>query len=96
MYAKLQTLRWAEFMERLCGSDGCNWQESTWTCFGDHRFSRKILAGMGLPPVAVERYITYFKSLGGYCDCEVILLVHGRHVALSRSRRAPMRGKGRR
>lgn len=66
--------RWMEFLERLCGPEGCNFTETTWTCFGgdDKRFSRGILADMGLSGPAIAASLAYFEDHGGYCDCEVV------------------------
>ena len=27
--------RWDEFLERLCGPEGCDFKAKGWTCFGD-------------------------------------------------------------
>ena len=66
--------RWEEFLDRLRGPEGCNFQ-TTWTCCGgtDKRYSRKILADMGLSPRAIEASLAAFEDHGGYCDCEVVL-----------------------
>lgn len=40
--------RWKEFVERLAGHEGCNFGKRGWTCFGDLRFTRHILAEMGM------------------------------------------------
>jgi hypothetical protein len=69
--------RWDEFIERLCGPEGCNFTETSWTCFGgnDLRFSRGILARMDLSERAIEVCLAYFADHGGYCDCEVVFNV---------------------
>jgi len=69
--------RWGEFLQRLCGPEGCNFTGTTWTCFGgtDKRFCRLILARMGLSERAIEVNLAYFEDHGGYCDCEVALNV---------------------
>ena len=71
--------RWEEFLDRLCGPEGCDFQEATmtWTCFGgtDKRFSRRVLAGMGLSERAIEVSLAYFEDHGGHCDCEVVFNV---------------------
>jgi len=66
--------RWEEFLDRLRGPEGCNFK-TTWTCFGgtDKRFSRRILADMGLSEHAIETSLAYFEDQGGYCDCEVVM-----------------------
>jgi len=67
--------RWKEFVERLAGPNGCNFGEHGWTCFGDLRFTRQLLALMGMRPAPIDVCIAYFKDHGGYCDCEVIINV---------------------
>ena len=66
--------RWEEFLDRLRGPEGCNFQ-TTWTCYGgtDKRYSRRILAGMGLTQREIEASLAYFEDHGGYCDCEVVM-----------------------
>ena len=71
--------RWEEFVERLCGPEGCNFiegrtvNETRWTCFGgkDKRFSHRILRDMGLSEQAIAVSLAYFEDHGGHCDCEV-------------------------
>jgi hypothetical protein len=69
--------RWEEFLDRLAGPEGCNFGETSWTCFGgvDKRFSRRILAAMGFSEQAIEASLAYFEQHGGYCDCEVVFNV---------------------
>lgn len=72
--------RWAQFMDRLIGPEGCNFREDprwTWTCFGgrDKRFSTLILTSMGLSRAAVRASLAYYERRGGYCDCEVVFNV---------------------
>lgn len=66
--------RWEEFLERLRGPEGCNFTETSWTCFGgtDKRFSRRILGRMGLSEQAIAASLAYFEDHGGCCDCEVV------------------------
>ena len=65
--------RWEEFIERLCGPEGCNFTDTSWTCHGgtDKRFCRRILAAMGLSERAILVSLAYFEDHGGFCDCEV-------------------------
>ncbi len=72
--------RWEEFIDRLSGPEGCNFTGTKWTCFGgeDKRFSRRILADMGLPEDAIAVSLAYFEDHGGHCDCEVVFNVGGR------------------
>jgi hypothetical protein len=67
--------RWSEFLERLAGPEACNFQTDRWTCFGDVRFTKRILRDMGLDEPSIELSTAYFRDHGGYCDCEVILNV---------------------
>ena len=73
--------RWTEFIDRLAGPDGCNFKAETWTCFGDTRLTERILAGMGWEPAAIAASLRYFRSRGGYCDCEVVFNVDRRREA---------------
>jgi len=68
-------LRWKKFLERLAGPDACNFQTDSWTCFGDLRFSTRILREMGLDKQSIDVTTAYFKNHSGYCDCEVIFNV---------------------
>jgi hypothetical protein len=70
--------RWTEFIDRLAGPAACNFKAETWTCFGDTRFTERILASMGLEPAAVAASVRHFRSRGGYCDCEVVFNVDRR------------------
>jgi hypothetical protein len=73
---------WEEFVERLEGPEGCDFQErdgkTVWRCSGkdDRTYSRTILAAMGLTPEAVVATLAYFDQHGGYCDCEVLFNVN--------------------
>jgi len=69
--------RWGEFLERLCGPDGCHFRGQRWTCHGDLRFTRAILVAMGLSEPAVRVSLAYLRDHGGYCDCEVVFNVGG-------------------
>jgi len=67
--------RWDEFVDRLSGREACNFHSDRWTCFGDLRFTKRILRQMGLDELSIDVSTTYFKDHGGYCDCEVIFNV---------------------
>ncbi len=71
--------RWEEFVARLTGPEGCNFQGERWTCHNDLRAATSILRTMGLSERGVRLSIAYFKDHGGFCDCEVVLNV-GRHA----------------
>ncbi len=74
--------RWAEFLALLEGPKGCNFRETipgdadsiSWSCGGgnDQHLARELLFGMGLNQVAVYDSCDYFRSQGGYCDCEIV------------------------
>jgi|GEM_PF-636279 hypothetical protein len=66
--------RWDAFQERLAGEGGCRFQhddEVRWRCAHDHRYSRRILAQMGVEDL--DRNLTLLSEQGGHCDCEVLL-----------------------
>jgi len=68
--------KWDEFITKMMGSDGCNFQgeaaeDFTFTCFhdGDFRFAKKFLEELGCD---TDKSLEYFQSNGGMCDCEII------------------------
>jgi len=75
--------RWKEFVERLMGSEGCNFQEKepgnpnsiTWKCKGGNNkdLAIKILTDMG--NIDIEKSLTFFHRNGGHCDCEILFNV---------------------
>ena len=78
---------WVWFIDRLCGPDGCDYQEDgSWICKGSGTsgvhgkpeslpFSTKILEDFKRAGygIDVEGTIDYFIENGGHCDCEVVL-----------------------
>ena len=76
---------WEEFTDLLLGVGGCDFHlvnpednlSAAWKCDCTDTLpiSRRILREMGLTPNEVEQSISYFKSNGGCCDCEVWLNV---------------------
>ena len=67
--------RWEEFVNRLCGEDGCNFRknddnQTTWDCDHDHAHTTRILEDMG--GFDIPDTIFGFTMSGGLCDCEVI------------------------
>ena len=75
--------RWNEFVERLEGKEGCDFQEDetegiTWKCKGgtDKTFAKIILATM--PEIDIQKSMEYFEQHGGFCDCEILFNVRGR------------------
>ena len=76
--------QWAEFIEALLDEDGIDFLirrddkvSAIWKCDRTDAFpvSRRILAEMGLTRNEVEQSISYFRSNGGFCDCEVFFNV---------------------
>jgi hypothetical protein len=72
--------RWSEFVKRLEGPEGVNMREGrdgalVWDCASNYRGTAAVLARMGLSASDVEATFQYFRSCGGYCDCEVLLNV---------------------
>lgn len=70
-------VKWNKFVVTLEGPKGCNFRkengETTWTCDHSHNLSRSILKKMGFN---VDKSIDFFRSHGGYCDCEVLFNVY--------------------
>jgi hypothetical protein len=54
----------------------------TWDCAHDHAATRRILAEMGLPEREIDAACAEFEALGGFCDCEIVLNVIGRELAM--------------
>ncbi len=63
---------WNEFLERLAGPEACNFRNDQWTCFGDLRFTQRLLRDMGMDEHSIEVSVAYLEDHGGYCDCEVV------------------------
>lgn len=74
--------KWSEFIERLCGSEGCDFRgeglEAQWNCGGgrDQSKATAILKKMG--NINIEESLDYFTKHGGYCDCEIVFNVDPR------------------
>ncbi len=73
--------KWDEFIERLEGSEGCDFKETepgkpTWECAGGRNkdFAKAILET--IPNVDIDASLEYFEKRGGYCDCEIIFNIH--------------------
>lgn len=67
--------RWQEFVQRLAGPEGCNFQDAHWTCYGDLRLAEALLDRMGVSRAGIASSLAYFKVNGGYCDCEILMNV---------------------
>lgn len=75
--------RWEEFLSRLEGPEGCDFQEKepgnhksiTWKCEGGENkdYSKKILEEMG--GIDIEASLRFFEENGGHCDCEILFNV---------------------
>ena len=81
--------RWDEFIERLEGIEGCDFQEEngniTWYCAGgnDKSQATKILRKMneqveGEWTIDIQGSLDFFHENGGHCDCEIIFNVEDR------------------
>jgi len=77
--------RWAEFVTRLEGPEGCNFREHpkypgdpghfTWDCDANDRtcpHARAILKAMGATETEIINSILFFSNHGGFCDCEIL------------------------
>lgn len=72
--------QWLEFVERLEGPEGCDFQEHpekgfTWKCKGgyDKSFARAILET--IPDIDIEASMEHYNKNGGHCDCEILFNV---------------------
>jgi hypothetical protein len=65
--------RWDEFIERLAGPEGCDFQNDQWTCSGELELTKRILREMGLEESSIDVSASYFKDHSAYCDCEVVI-----------------------
>ncbi|KKM82205.1 hypothetical protein LCGC14_1321900 [marine sediment metagenome] len=74
--------KWEEFLERLDGPEGCNFQQSdpkntrslTWKCQGGEKQGSAtiILKDMDCD---IKASFEFFNEHGGYCDCEILFNV---------------------
>jgi hypothetical protein len=75
--------RWEEFLDRLGGPEGCDFQENedgppTSICDPSDLTKpacRRIMRRMGLSRREIAASLAYFEQHGGYCDCEVLFNV---------------------
>ena len=78
--------QWEEFLDHLCGPEGCNFHEGSdgrlmWTCGGGGIAQHKPIAASRIlakyfPDVDLQSTITYFEENGGFCDCEILFNAH--------------------
>jgi len=73
--------RWNEFVDRLNGPEGLNWQpdpedpgNDMWTRDGTpaRPLARAILVDMGLTDTEISATFAWFDQHGGGCDCEIV------------------------
>jgi hypothetical protein len=72
--------QWRNFIERLAGSEGCNfriaeaWEEAddaeTFDCDGTFSIAERVLAEYD---VDVDASIKYLEDLGTSCSCSLVL-----------------------
>lgn len=90
--------KWDDFLDRMEGPEGCNFQESgkdfTFTCDNtpNRPIARRILARMGLSPAQIEQSLGYFSAYGGMCDCEIVFNVQNSFEAAMGWGRSKARG----
>jgi hypothetical protein len=83
--------RWAEFVKRLEGPEGCNFRKIwkwwrrriVFRCDGNQSkpLTRRVLSAMGFDAPSIEASCRYFEANGGHCDCEVCFNVDVSHDA---------------
>ncbi len=74
---------WDEFLERLEGPEGCNFQQkdpddattTTWQCAGgtSKEYATAILKT--IPDIDIDTSLAFFEDNGGHCDCEILFNV---------------------
>ena len=63
-----------EFLHRLGGPEGCNWNRGTWRCGSPKfKYSRIILNRMKIVKMDQDLLLEICKDYGGFCDCEILL-----------------------
>ena len=82
---------WNEFAARLEGPEGCNFVETVpgdprsieWRCDHTHLATAVILANLRerYPDISIENSIEWYRSRGGYCDCEILFNVEDHYEA---------------
>jgi len=78
---------WEEFISRLEGPEGCNFQADyddegeiiadtvTWECEGGEDKSKAAAILRTIPKIDVAASLAFFEEQGGYCDCEIVFNV---------------------
>ena len=75
--------RWAEFLARLDGPEGCDFQvrepgtpaTTTFNCDGGRNKPRTTAVLKRMGDLDVPASLLYFERHGGFCDCQVVLNV---------------------
>ena len=63
-----------QFLYRLAGSEGCQYDGIEWRCGGsEFTYAKKILTLMKVPITEQEKLLELCKEYGGYCDCEILM-----------------------
>jgi len=63
-----------EFLYRLAGEEGCQYTKLEWHCGGkEFIYAKKILNSMKVPTNIQELFLDLCKTLGGNCDCEILM-----------------------
>ncbi len=94
--------RWQEFIQRLEGPEGCNFQGEyddegqlipdsvTWECAGGEDKSKATAILKTMPAIDVTASLAFFEEHGGFCDCEIVFNVERNY----RSRQVRSNGPG--
>lgn len=75
--------RWIEFLTRLEGPEGCNFQAgsegqaggSTWLCFGGRNKEKALKILESMDGINIPASLRYFERKGGFCDCQILFNV---------------------
>ena len=63
-----------EFLNRLAGYEGCNYNGFQWKCGGqDFIYAKKILRLIKVPIEVQNQFLEKCKEYGGCCDCEILM-----------------------
>ncbi len=63
-----------QFLDRLAGSEGCQYDGIEWRCGGkDFIYAKKILTQMNISQEEQEKFLEVCKERGGFCDCEILM-----------------------
>ena len=70
----LTNIQIREFLNRLAGYEGCQFNGMEWRCGGPQfTYAKKILTLMKIPKAEQEKFLELCKEYGGYCDCEILM-----------------------